>query len=49
MFSSQNITNFQDFIKNFVVGGMETFEEARNNAKNAGKLLAHCVSHGFRN
>lgn len=44
MLSGKNFSSLQNFAKDWVVGSVHTFEEARSNAKKAGKLLAHLLS-----
>ena len=47
MFSGDNLKSIKNFGKEFVGGGAQTFEEARENSKKAGKLLAHFLTSNF--
>jgi Protein of unknown function (DUF726) len=47
MFSGENLKSIKNFGREFVGGGAQTFEEARENSKKAGKLLAHFVTSNY--
>jgi hypothetical protein len=44
VFNSENLPKLLSFAKDTTTTGIETFKEARMNAKIAGKLLAHYLA-----